>query len=219
MSRPQFSFKGIWIPDFIMEMLVEGEINPTEMALLAMIFAMSKGSQGCYASREYLAEKMGMSVDHTKRLISKFRKMGLIVDLGFDGRRQKIKTCWDEGYRKCHGRRGIYATAKKTSSSSSSERGGIDATADQANNNKKERENRSHTLKLGQAEVSELMEAYGVTAKALKKVGEKYRNFCDDKGKPLTLAGFKLFLTRERWDYDDYTPDKQMELTMKGFEE
>jgi len=78
------------------------------------------------------------------------------------------------------------------------------------------RESGTHTLKLSKEDVDQLMYQYGVTGKALSKVGQKYRNWCDDKNKKLSLAGFKLFLTREHWEIEDFQPDKQMEMQMRG---
>jgi predicted transcriptional regulator len=74
----------------------------------------------------------------------------------------------------------------------------------------------SHTLKLGKEDVNDLLTEHRITEKSLNKVGKKYRNWCDDKNKPLSLAGFKLFLTRERWDIEDFTPDKQIEMQIRG---
>jgi len=135
MNSPQFKFKGVWIPDFVMEMLVSGELTPTDVMLLSMIFAMSKGDEGCYASREYLAEKLGMSEGTVKNLIGKYRKMELIEDLGFDGRRQKICTIWDMGSRRNDGSRHVEMTPEIPSSTPSSSRGHVEMTAHMATNN------------------------------------------------------------------------------------
>jgi len=212
MIEPQMAFKGIWIPDFILEMVMDGELTPTDMMLLSMIFAMSKGENGCYASREYLASKLGVSVDHTKRLISKYRKMGIIIDIGFDGRRQKIRTSWDMGWHRSHGRGSVEATAEKTSSSPSSRRGGIEATAHQATNNSNSREIGSpsvfleKTSKLGITtnERKELQKNLGVTQKALQNLARKYTHYCSSKNKPLDKNEYLSWVYGQKWRDEDY---------------
>jgi len=151
MTNTQFQFKGVWIPDFVMEMLMDGEITSTDLVLLSMIFAMSKGDEGCYASREYLAEKLGMSVSHVKNSIARYRKMGLIVNLEFDGRRQKIRTCWDVqnpklGYCRKDGRGTVESTAVLPQEEPQVEWGTVESTADQAINNKEYKSNRKISL-------------------------------------------------------------------------
>jgi hypothetical protein len=128
------TFKGIWIPDFILEMVVEKELTAIDILLLSMIFALSK-NDGCYASREYLANICGVKEQTVKNLLAKYRKMGLIIDLEFDGRRQKICTIWDKGYRYEYGSRTATSTPAISSSDPSSERGTATSTAHMATNN------------------------------------------------------------------------------------
>ena len=90
MTNPNRAFKGVWIPKEIWE---HPELSMTERCLLAEIDSLS-GDNGCYASREYLAERMGKSVQHVVDMITKLRKLGLIIDLAFDGRTQIIATAW-----------------------------------------------------------------------------------------------------------------------------
>jgi hypothetical protein len=142
-SKLEPTFKGIWIPSEVWELMVDKEITQIDMVLLSSIFALSK-KDGCYASRDYLAEIAGVSVGTVKNLLSKYRKMGLIVDGEFDGRRQKIYTYWDaklpQPSSQRDGSRHSSVTPSKTSSAPSSERGHSSVTADQAiyNINKKD---------------------------------------------------------------------------------
>lgn len=87
----------------------------------------------------------------------------------------------------------------------------------QVNTNKvnTKRESNSHSLKIGQTEVTELLNEYGITREALQKVANKYRNWCYANQKVASIAGLRLFLTRERWEIEDYTPQKQMEMQIK----
>jgi hypothetical protein len=86
----QREFTGVWIPKEIWE---NPNLSMTERCLLAEIDSLT-GENGCYASREFLAERMGVSIGHVKDMITKLRKMNLIVDLAFDGRNQFISTAW-----------------------------------------------------------------------------------------------------------------------------
>lgn len=131
-------FKGVWTPDFIMEMVWNGELTPTDAFLLATIHSLSKRKEGCTAKREYLAGCIGVGEGHVKKLIAKYRKMGLIVDLDFNGRTQAIKTCWDsepktrQPYHRGHGSSVVEDTAEISSSGSSSARGVLEDTAHMA---------------------------------------------------------------------------------------
>lgn len=209
-----FSFKGIWIPADVLELIRDKKITPTDMVLLSMIFALSKNGEGCYASREYLAEVVGLSVDHIKRLISKYRKMGLIVDLEFDGRRQKIRTYWDEGWHTRHGRRGVDATAEIASGTPSSTRGGVDATADQAINSINRGEIAPTKFLEGIKEY--LYKEFELTPSALERATSKYLLYCDDKGRRPSVSGLRLWLGNENWDMSDYSPAKQNRLNREA---
>lgn len=191
------TFKGIWIPRFVLEMIISGELNSTDMVLLSVIYAMSKRDEGCYASREYLASVIGKSVGHIKDLISKYRKMGIIIDIEFDGRRQKIKACWDienpnkseqirrQQSEKSDGSSRKFPTAESTSVIPSRERGRKFPTAQQAINNNNRKENRfflENELESPKAEVGAVPEALAdFTSKKknykLNKTSSKFGSF------------------------------------------
>lgn len=84
--------RGVWIPPEIFEMQRTGQLGPTEIVLLSIIEGLSKGPDGCYATNGYLAERMGLSVDRVRRVISKLRGLGLVVWGGFDGRTRYLRT-------------------------------------------------------------------------------------------------------------------------------
>jgi hypothetical protein len=75
----------------------------------------------------------------------------------------------------------------------------------------------SDKYRLGPTEVQKLMDKYGVTEKAIMNVVDKYKNYCADKGKDANVHGLKLFLSRERWEYDDYCFEKQIAISMQGW--
>lgn len=66
-------------------------------------------------------------------------------------------------------------------------------------------------------EVESLSKQHGVTAQALAKSGVKYRNFCQDRGRKMSKPGFMLWLTREKWEDDDFSPERMAAEFMKGF--
>lgn len=79
-------FKGIWISK---EFWLCGELSCTQIVLLSEIDSLDKGN-GCYASNEYLANFMGLSVGRLQNIISDLRKKGFIIDISFDGRKRSI---------------------------------------------------------------------------------------------------------------------------------
>lgn len=83
-------WQGTWIPKEIWD---HPELSWMEKCLLGEISNLDNGD-GCYASREFLAERMKTSESSVANTISKLRKMGLIVNLKWDGRRQSITTVW-----------------------------------------------------------------------------------------------------------------------------
>lgn len=79
-------FKGVWIPKAI---YVHEGLTWTEKILLVEIDSLDKG-QGCWASNGYFADFLGISEGSVANSITKLRKMGLIIDISFDGRKRYI---------------------------------------------------------------------------------------------------------------------------------
>ncbi|WP_409036321.1 helix-turn-helix domain-containing protein [Leptospira levettii] len=76
---------GLWIP-------VEIEVLPlnlTEKVLLAEIVSLDRVGE-CFASNEHFSKLIGIRSDSVSRIISKLKKMGLVKQTGFDGRRRKL---------------------------------------------------------------------------------------------------------------------------------
>lgn len=76
---------GLWIP-------VEIEVLPlnlTEKVLLAEIVSLDRVGE-CFASNEHFSKLIGVRSDSVSRIISKLKKMGLVKQTGFDGRRRKL---------------------------------------------------------------------------------------------------------------------------------
>jgi DNA-binding Lrp family transcriptional regulator len=83
----QRQWTGTWIPR---EIWANDSMSWLEKCLWAEISNLDD-NRGCFASNEYLAQKMDSSPASIANMISKMRKAGLIVDCGFDGRRRFIK--------------------------------------------------------------------------------------------------------------------------------
>lgn len=82
-------FKGIWIPQ---EMWFLEGLTPSEKCLLAEIDSLyCTKHKGCYADNEYLAKFMGVKERTIRDALCKFRSLGLIQDISFDGRKRVIQ--------------------------------------------------------------------------------------------------------------------------------
>lgn len=82
-------FKGIWIPRSI---YLDERINAIEKILLSEICSLDiEGSEGCYASNEYLAQFCQCSVTKISTGISKLARLGYIDIVKSDGRKRWIK--------------------------------------------------------------------------------------------------------------------------------
>ncbi len=91
MSEPTPRFTGIFLPVEILEM---EELSIFEVMLLSYIGALySKKEGGCFASNEYLAKRLrGVKPTTIVKSLTHLRKLGLIEDISFDGRRRVIRS-------------------------------------------------------------------------------------------------------------------------------
>ncbi|TGK77550.1 helix-turn-helix domain-containing protein [Leptospira noumeaensis] len=77
---------GIWIPVWIENL----NLSHSQTKLYAEIVSLhDKG--GCFASNRYFAEVLGLKNDTVSRLIASLKKLGLLEQTGFDGRRRFLK--------------------------------------------------------------------------------------------------------------------------------
>lgn len=82
-------FSGIFIPVEILEM---DELSPIEQILLSWIDALYHDDDGgCFASNTYLAQKLKVKENTISKSLTKFRLLGLIEDVSFNGRRRVIR--------------------------------------------------------------------------------------------------------------------------------
>lgn len=78
-------FKGVWIPKEI----YLADLSPTKKILLAEINSLDKG-EGCFASNDYLANFLQITVGRLANILSELRQSGLIIDRHFDGRNRYL---------------------------------------------------------------------------------------------------------------------------------
>jgi len=92
-QEPEQHWRGWWIPAEIGKLMMRGKLEPREVILLAMIDGMVHHSgKSCWASNPELASYMGCSTKRIEFMISKLKRMKLLVVVGFDGRRRYIET-------------------------------------------------------------------------------------------------------------------------------
>lgn len=87
-------FRGCWLPADILQLFEQGAISAKEMVLLAMVDSLVAPDTGCYASNAYLGARLHCGPDQVRRMVSKLRGMGLLVDVGFDGKKRYLETAW-----------------------------------------------------------------------------------------------------------------------------
>jgi hypothetical protein len=90
-SDSKLRFIGIFIPAEIIEIK---ELTCTEIVLLAIINALHcKKKGGCFATNQYLAAYVRVKESSITNILTKFRRLGLIEDVNFDGRHRVIRSC------------------------------------------------------------------------------------------------------------------------------
>lgn len=87
-------FDGIWIPAEIW--LCKGLTYGEKMLWAEINSLYSAEKKGCHASNQYLAEFMGVTERMVQVMLSKLRKLGLVYDVAFDGRKRII--CADKKF-------------------------------------------------------------------------------------------------------------------------
>ena len=83
-------FKGIWIPK---EIWLNDKLNLIEKCLLAEIDSLD-GEDNCYASNLYFSKLFKIKEQNISKYISRLKKLGFIKQIGFDGRKRRLK-CTD----------------------------------------------------------------------------------------------------------------------------
>lgn len=93
-ERHEFQFRGVWIPAEVMEGVASGSIKAPDVVLLSLIDALVAPDVGCYASNEWLAKRTGVHVRKVQERLAKLKNLGLVRQVGFDGKRRYLETAW-----------------------------------------------------------------------------------------------------------------------------
>lgn len=73
------------------------ELNIFEQILLSWIDALySNEHGGCFASNQYLAKKLRVKENTTTKALTKLKKLGLVKQISFDGRKRIIYAAMHE---------------------------------------------------------------------------------------------------------------------------
>lgn len=91
MESQKNKFTGVFIPAAIYEM---EEISWAEKILWCEICALA-GNDVCYANNEYFAKKYKTTPEKISVKITKLKKLGLVKQVGFDGRKRYLKPCYE----------------------------------------------------------------------------------------------------------------------------
>ena len=89
MNEPKLEVTGLWIP---LEVWNRTDLSWLEKCLLVEIDGCGGKKGKCYAGNEWLAGVMGMTAGSVAVAISKFRKLGLIKDVGNNQKRLLLTT-------------------------------------------------------------------------------------------------------------------------------
>lgn len=83
-------FKGVWIPK---QVFLDERLNAIEKLILAEVDSLDvEGSEGCFASNEYLAKFCQCSVTKVSTSVSKLIKLGYLYVFKNDGRKRYLKS-------------------------------------------------------------------------------------------------------------------------------
>jgi len=93
--------RGAWIPREILDLFLNGTVSSTELLLLISIDLLEvTHSGGCSASNEWISkERMGgLQADTISKMISRLKKLGLLIDIGDNGKNRLLVTRWSKMY-------------------------------------------------------------------------------------------------------------------------
>ncbi|TGK86168.1 helix-turn-helix domain-containing protein [Leptospira montravelensis] len=82
---------GIWIPVWIEKL----NLSHSQTKLYAEIVSLHEKG-GCFASNRYFGELLGLKMDTVSRLITSLKKLGLLEQTGFDGRKRFLRPIFSQ---------------------------------------------------------------------------------------------------------------------------
>lgn len=91
-------FRGVWIPAWIFDMFEneKNDLRPRDILMYANIDSLHDEKKGgCWASNAYLGKRTGISEDLAGRVVNKLIRLGMVNNIGFDGRHRYLVVCYD----------------------------------------------------------------------------------------------------------------------------
>ena len=83
------------MPPEVISMVEEGEISCKEAVLLMVIDSLTKyKGKACFASNDYLGSRIHSKEWQVRNMIKHLKKLGILKQTGFDGRRRFLTTVW-----------------------------------------------------------------------------------------------------------------------------
>jgi len=94
---PQQRFTGYWIPVELSAL----ELSRSEEFLLSLIDSLEADAPNyCFASNEYLAKHMRISLSRVSFYITRLKRLGLIEQVSFDGKRRTLRVLKENWYKR-----------------------------------------------------------------------------------------------------------------------
>jgi hypothetical protein len=90
--NPKKQFTGWHVHRDIVKLFEDGIINATELVVLYTIDSLVSEDKGCFASNKYLGEKVRLSAVQVSHVITKLKRLGLVIQIAFNGRIRYLET-------------------------------------------------------------------------------------------------------------------------------
>lgn len=93
-EQPKFQFRGVFLPAEVVQRLVDGELNRTDLLVLTLVEALVEPrGRDCWASNDYIAASVGAHPVNVSRSITRLKDTGLLVTSG-NGKARTMRTAW-----------------------------------------------------------------------------------------------------------------------------
>jgi hypothetical protein len=94
-EEPAKQFQGTWACVELHDLVEEGTISPTAAWLAMTIMAYTKGKRGCFASNEYLGNKIHKKVRQTQVLLKQLEDAGILLT-SYRGDMRHLRISFDD---------------------------------------------------------------------------------------------------------------------------
>ena len=94
-ERHEKGFNGLYIPWHVLQMFEQKKLKAIDMMMLCMVYSLCHKDRGCFASNTYLGKCVGVSENRASSIISKLRRLNLIIITAYDGRRRTLQVIYN----------------------------------------------------------------------------------------------------------------------------